>query len=97
MTPALSFHPEAVAEARAAWRWYAERSPLVAAAFVAELDVAMDRISEAPSRWPQYLEGSRRYVMRRFPFVVVYREREGTLEVLAIAHGRRRPGYWRIR
>jgi hypothetical protein len=41
MTEAWLFHPEAVAEARAARRWYADRSPLAAAAFVAELDHAL--------------------------------------------------------
>ncbi len=91
------FHPEAVAEARAARAWYAERSPLAAAAFMAELDHAIAQISKAPSRWPQFFEGSRRYVMRRFPFFVVYRESNGGLQILAVSHGRRRPGYWRTR
>lgn len=54
-------------------------------------------VAEAPGRWPQYFEGSRRYVLRRFPFAVVYREFKGTLQIVAGAHGRRRPDCWRTR
>jgi len=50
MTEVPLFHPAAVAEAQAARRWYAERSPLAAAAFIAELDHAVAQITEAPDR-----------------------------------------------
>jgi hypothetical protein len=30
----------------------------------------------------------------RFPFFVVFRETDIRIEIVAIAHGRRRPGYW---
>jgi hypothetical protein len=39
----------------------------------------------------------RQYVFPRFPFSLVYRMRGDDVEVLAVAHGRRRPGYWRSR
>ncbi|MBM4047837.1 MAG: type II toxin-antitoxin system RelE/ParE family toxin [Planctomycetes bacterium] len=90
-------HPEAVEEARAAREWYAERSPQAAEAFVAELDRAIEKIAEAPGRWPTHLHGTRRVLLRRFPFLVVYRERKDVVQVIAVAHGRRRPGYWRGR
>jgi hypothetical protein len=35
--------------------------------------------------------------MRRFPYLVVYREVSTGLQVIAVAHGRRRPGYWKNR
>jgi plasmid stabilization system protein ParE len=92
----LEVHPEAIAEAREARLWYAERSADAADAFMVELDLALDRIVEAPMRWP-VRSGARRYVMRRFPFVVVYRIVGSTVEVVAVAHGRRKPGYWKSR
>ncbi len=90
-------HPEAIAEARAARSWYYARSPEVAEAFMAELDLAIARIEEAPRQWPPYLGDTRRYLLRRFPFFVVFREMEDGVQVLAVAHGRRRPGYWQGR
>jgi plasmid stabilization system protein ParE len=96
----LEFHPEAAAEAAAARVWYGERSLKASAAFLAELDVACERISEAPNRYPTHVAGTRRYLMRRFPFHIVYRVPSGTdaaIQIIAVAHGHRRPGYWRDR
>jgi plasmid stabilization system protein ParE len=93
----IELHPEAVAEARGAREWYEERSPVAAGAFMAELDLAIDRISSSPDRWATYLHGTRRYLLNRFPYFIVYRKTGDKLQVVAVAHGRRRPGYWRYR
>jgi plasmid stabilization system protein ParE len=61
---------------------------------MAELDLAIERIEDAPRRWPPYLGDTRRYLLRRFPFFVVFREVENRVQILAVAHARRRPGYW---
>lgn len=61
---------------------------------MAELDVAIERIEETPRQWPPYLAKTRRYLLRRFPFFVVFRETNDRLQILAVAHARRRPGYW---
>ena len=37
----------------------------------------------------------RRQLVRRFPYVVFYRSSDELVIVLAIAHAKRRPGYWR--
>lgn len=87
-------HPAAIAEARAAREWYSARSPEAAEAFLAELDEAIERINQTPHQWPPYLRCTRRYLLRRFPLFVVFREAEDRVEILAVAHGRRRPGYW---
>jgi hypothetical protein len=64
---------------------------------MAELDHAIDEIENSPERWPVHLHGTRKFLLRRFPYSVVYRITERELQVIAVAHGRRRPGYWRIR
>jgi plasmid stabilization system protein ParE len=93
----ISLHPEAVAEARAARAWYQERSASTAEAFLAELDHAVAMIGASPLRYPAHAHGTRRFVMRRFPFSVVYRVLDDDVLIVAVAHGRRRPGYWRAR
>jgi plasmid stabilization system protein ParE len=98
MTPSsLDYHPRAIQEARAALRWYARRSPALANRLLVELDEAARQIATAPAQWPMYLYGTRVYRLRRFPYLVVYRETAAAVRVLAIAHARRRPGYWRRR
>ena len=93
----IRFHPAAAAEVEAAVQWYAERSPIAADAFVAEVNTCVERVREAPERWPRYVHGTRRYLFPHFPFSLVYRVRHGEIEIVAVAHHRRRPGYWRSR
>jgi len=93
----LEFHPAAATEAEQATTWYLERSPHAAQRFVEELAQALDLITQAPDRWPRGPEDTRRILLRRFPFAVVYREEQSVIQVVAVAHGRRKPGYWRDR
>lgn len=94
---AVRFHPDAIAEAKAAREWYQERSPAAANAFMKELDHAVEQIAEFPKRGPSFLHGTKRYLLGRFPFSVVYWGRPQSTEIVAIAHARRRPGYWKER
>ncbi len=93
----VEFHPEAIAEARAAFEWYRQRSEGAAAAFLTELHQAVEHIAETPGWWPVYLQGTRRFLLRKFPFAIIYREVGETIQLAAVAHGRRKPGYWKDR
>ena len=94
---AVEFHPLAADEAEAAERWYRERSETASARFRRELDRAVDLICERPEVGSSYLTSTRRFLLRRFPFFVVYRFLDERIEIVAVAHARRRPGYWRER
>lgn len=93
----IDLHPASIDEARDAREWYAERSSVAGDAFMTELDIAIDHICESPDRWPKYLHGTRRYMLKRFPYLVVYRLIDSRIQVIAVAHGKRKPGYWRHR
>ncbi len=93
----VELHPAAVEEAKAAREWYAARSPGAADAFTQELDAAIDRIREGPERWAEYLHGTRRYLLRRFPFLIIYTFSPSAIRIVAVAHAKRRPGYWKGR
>jgi toxin ParE1/3/4 len=91
------FHEEASLEYDGAVEWYLERSDLTASKFVDAISRGMDMIVEAPHRWPAGSHGTRRFLLQRFPFAIVYRELPTAIQVLAIAHARRKPGYWKQR
>ena len=93
----VNFHPDAIAEAQAAYRWYREQNEAAAEAFLAELDRAVELISEGPLRWPTYLHSTRRFLLRRFPFGVIFRQAGEAVQIVAVAHARRKPGYWKDR
>ena len=44
-----------------------------------------------------FLHGARIVRLRRFPYVVVYLDLTETVQVIAVAHSKRRPNYWRKR
>jgi plasmid stabilization system protein ParE len=93
----LEIHPAVVEEMKRALHWYFQRSESAALNLRAELERALKLVTEFPQRWPSGERGTRKFVLRRFPFAVFYRERENTIEVIAFAHGYRRPGYWQER
>jgi len=92
----VQLHPKALEEAEAATDWYSARSFRAAELFLSALAGAIDKIANRPEQFPEFLFGTRRMVMRKFPFVIVFRE-NSTLEIVAIAHSRRQPGYWQKR
>ena len=89
--------PEAEAEARAAFRWYFDRSPMATDAFRVELFDAIDGLTATANDWPDDDDGTRRYYLRHFPYTVLYEVLGAKVTVFAIAHQRRRPGYWQDR
>ena len=93
----VEVHPEALQEARAAREWYAERGATLGEAFMEELDRAIESIAEQPHAWPPFERGTRRYLLGRFPHSVVYRVVRETVQLVAVAHASRTPGYWRHR
>lgn len=93
----LEFHPEAEEELMEAERWYRERSEVASQAFALEISLALDSVLQSPERWPRTHLDERRFVLDRFPYSVLYRINADTVYVMAIAHHKRRPGYWRRR
>ena len=93
----IEIHPAALAELKSAVEWYLQRSEPAAEEFVAEVDRAVALVIESPRRWPVGEYFTRRFVLHRFPFAITYRENDLGVQILAIAHGHRRPGYWKER
>jgi plasmid stabilization system protein ParE len=90
----LEFLDEAVEDAETAAFWYAERSPAAASAFADEIDAAIAEIASKPLTWPSYDHNTRRFLLRRFPYSVVYRVSAAKILIVAVAHAHRRPSYW---
>jgi hypothetical protein len=65
--------------------------------FLFDVDAAIASIADAPHRWTKYLYGTRRPVMQRFPFSIVYLYDPDLITIIAVAHAKGKPGYWRRR
>jgi len=93
----VRFHEGAVADVKSAVAWYRERSPQAAQDFIDELRRAVETIRSAPDRWPPGKNDTRGFLLWRFPFAVIYSEFESMITIWAVAHGSRRPEYWKPR
>ena len=95
---AAIFHDQAKAELEETVAWYEQRRAGLGREFQLAVENAVQRIRERPEAGSRYGTTRFRYLtVRRFPYVVFYSENEQSVRVMAVAHGRRRPGYWRNR
>jgi plasmid stabilization system protein ParE len=93
----IQFHESAAEEMETALAWYETRSPKAADRLFQELTGLLDQIAGSPQTFAFTESGHRRAVLRRYPFIVIFVERPKYIYVLAVAHAKRRPGYWRNR
>ena len=95
----LRLHPGAVVDLTSAGDWYERPRPGLGSNLLLEVDRALATIAADPLVWPIWPglaenPGIRRFLLVRFPFSIAYLVRGSEIVVLAVAHLRRRPGYW---
>ncbi len=78
-------------------KWYAERSIEAANDFDAEFNRAITQITADPERFPMCDARHRYFLLRRFPFRIIFRITNSEILVVAVAHSSRSPDYWTSR
>ena len=96
MSLRLIVDPEAETEIVEAAGWYEDRLTGLGLEVLAAVDRAFSEIAEAPERFSVWKKDHsyRRRLVRRFPYVVFYEVDADRVIIWAVAHARRRPGYW---
>jgi plasmid stabilization system protein ParE len=102
VTRAVRFEAEAEDELLDAARWYERQRSGFGRSFLQAVATTVEAAWKAPHRFPLVCDvaeelGVRHARVSRFPYSVVFLEVQEVLRVLAVAHERRRPGYWRSR
>ncbi len=97
MTRALRVHPDARREFDDAVDYYERESPGLGVIFTDEVDAGFARIRTHPDASPQVASGVRKLVLAKFPYSLIYEVRDDFMRILAVAHQRKRPFYWRGR
>jgi toxin ParE1/3/4 len=91
-------HTKARKELNQAIGYYERQRRGLGLDLLTEVEDAIFRIQEDPSIGSPYKETKFQYLLvRRFPYLIYYVDLRDRLWIAAIAHGRRRPGYWRRR
>jgi toxin ParE1/3/4 len=92
----LICRPDARAELRAAVAYYEQQRPGLGRDVQREVERTINRIQQHPQSFPQHDEaGLRKCFVRRFPYTIFCLELTDQIWIAAVAHQRRRPGYWR--
>ena len=91
--------PEAVTELADAAVWYESRSRGLAGKFLQEFETVLRLIESRPASFPRLLDTSpelniRRALLPRFRYASIFIELPSEIRILAVAHVKRRPGYW---
>lgn len=90
----VAIHPAAEAEYEYALGWYLDRSQEAALRFEVAFGEAIEAIRAHPTTFPM-CDGIHRFVLlKRYPYSLVYRTDGDSTRVIALAHSKRRPGYW---
>ncbi len=93
----ISFHPEAEAELIASALYYDEQEEDLGKRFLTSVEDSLARIKINPQLFPVIDGDVKRCLTRTFPFGVLFRDRADQIEIIAIMHLKRKPGYWKER
>lgn len=94
---AIKFLAEAAEELQAAAEYYESQASGLGRDFTLEVQRLAELIAENPHIGSQVRPLIRRRALRRFPFYILYTIEEWGVLIVAVAHHRRAPGYWRDR
>lgn len=91
----VTFDSEADEEFRAAAAYYEGQQAGLGDDFADEVEQAVQRVAQTPQAFPLYgTSGLRKCLLRRFPYTIFFLELQDRIWIAAVAHQRRRPGYW---
>ena len=91
------FHPDAEAELNAAINYYETCKIDLGLEFAGEVYKTIQRILEYPTAWPKLDGDIRRCLTNRFPFGIIYYQKDNKIIILAVMQLQREPNYWRSR
>ncbi len=93
----VEFLEEAEQELVEAVMWYESKEAELGIRLRDEIAHVLDRIAEDPLLWRECSGGYRRVNCPVFPYYIAFLIRENKIIIVAIAHGHRKPGYWKSR
>jgi plasmid stabilization system protein ParE len=93
----VEFHQKAISELNAAVDYYEERSYGLGIAFLKEIQAGIEIIKEYPESWQKLSLSTRRFLIKQFPYGIIYMVHKEVLYIIAVMHLNRKPGYWEKR
>lgn len=92
-----SFHPDAEVEFNISIDYYEQCKQNLGLEFANEVYQTIQRILEYPTAWQILDEDIRRCLINRFPFGIIYYQKNKEIIILAVMQLNRKPNYWKNR
>jgi plasmid stabilization system protein ParE len=90
----IEYHPAVEGELREIERYYEELSPGLGKQFIDEFERQVLALAATPGRWLMVNNDVRRCLMRRFPYILYFRQRgPDRIRITVVKHRRRHPSY----
>lgn len=93
----IEFHTEAVEEMGNAAAYYEAQRQGLGNEFLDEIEQGLHRNRRFPQFWSVYEGEYRRYLLKRFPYGLIYRIDQNRGFIIAVAYLHRKPDYWKKR
>ena len=90
----INFTTLAQQEYQEAVFYFDDQSPDLADQFIEEIEEAVQLILSFPNAWGKAGDKQRKYILKRFPYIILYKLYEDHVIISAIAHQHRNPSYW---
>ncbi len=91
------FHPDALLEADQTAYFYEEQKCGLGKRFIESLTDAINRIRRNPRLYPKVFNNIQKCRILRFPYGIIYRDKDDSIEIIAVMHFKRKPDYWKHR
>ena len=89
-----SFHEAAEREFFSAIEYYEECQPDLGLRFSEEVYATIERICKYPNAWTPIDTKTKRCLINKFPYGILYRITEKNIRIMAVMHLHRKPDYW---
>lgn len=82
---------EAEVDLKYAFSWYEDKRPGLGYDFLLQVEAGLSYIGRNPESNPSEYKGARKYLVKRFPYKIIYLLEEARIVILAVIHGKRKP------
>jgi plasmid stabilization system protein ParE len=93
----FSFYPDAERELNEAVDYYNKCKEGLGLEFAKEIFFAVENIVSFPKAWTVLSKNTRRCLLNRFPYGIIYQIKEKEIIIIAVMHLNRKPKYWKKR
>lgn len=93
----LQISDDAEVDLDKSYEYYKEENQKLADIFFNQIKLSLEKIKQNPHSFPIEYKDVRKFVVKKFPFVIYFQSHESIVKIIAIFHTSRNPEIWNER